>query len=87
MTLPLSEEQRALLASTLMHSDEELTPELLESALRSLKRRHQLRELEQLQRRVKDLEVREDLASRVQLAQERLRLKQASRAAGEVAGS
>ena len=87
MTLPLSEEQRTLLASTLMHSEEELSPELLESALRSLKRRHQLRELEQLQRRVKDLEVKEDLASRVQLAQERLRLKQASRVAGDASSS
>jgi DNA primase len=87
MSLPLSEEHRALLASTLMHSNEELSPELLESALRSLKRRNQRRELEQLQRRVKELETKEDLASRAQLAQERLRLKQASRAAGDASGS
>ena len=52
---PLSGDQRALLASTLMQETEELTPELLESALRSLKRRHQHRELEQLQRRVKEV--------------------------------
>ena len=87
MSLPLAEEQRALLASTLMQANEELTPELLESALRSLKRRHQQRELEQLQRRVKELESKEDLASRAQLAQERLRLKQATRAAGDASGS
>jgi hypothetical protein len=87
MSLPLSDEHRTLLASTLMKSNEELTPELLESALRSLKRRHQQRELEQLQRRVKELEAKEDLASRAQLAQERLRLKQAARAAGDVLGS
>ncbi len=87
MSLPVSEEHRALLASILMQANEELTPELLESALRSLKRRHQQRELEQLQRRVKELETKEDLASRVQLAQERLRLKQANRAAGEASGS
>ncbi len=87
MSLPLSDEHRTLLASTLMQSNEELTPELLESALRSLKRRHQQRELEQLQRRVKELEAKEDLASRAQLAQERLRLKQAARAAGDVLGS
>jgi DNA primase len=87
MSLPLSEEHRALLASILMQSNEELTPELLESALRSLKRRNQRRELERLQRRVKELEVKEDLASRVQLAQERLRLKQASRVAGDATGS
>jgi DNA primase len=86
MAVALTEEQRRLLASTLMQATEELTPELLESALRSLKRRHQQRELEQLQRRVKELEAKEDLASRAQLAQERLRLKQATRAAGDVSG-
>jgi DNA primase len=86
MSLSLTDDQRALLASTLMHANEELTPELLESALRSLKRRHQQQELEQLQRRVKELEAKEDLASRAQLAQERLRLKQASRAVGDASG-
>ena len=86
MSLPLSEGNRALLASVLMQDAEELTPELLDSALRSLKRRQSHRELEQLQRRVKELEAKEDLASRAQLAQERLRLKQAARAVGD-AGS
>jgi DNA primase len=84
MSVPLSDGQRTLLASVLMHGGEELTPELLESALRSLKRRQQQRELEQLQRRVKELESKEDLASRAQLAQEKLRLKQAARAVGEM---
>ena len=87
MSLPLNAEHRTLLATTVMHATEELTPELLESALRSLKRRHQQRELELLQRRVKELEAKEDMASRVQLAQERLRLKQASRVAGDASGS
>ncbi len=87
LSLALSEAHRTLLASTLMQADEELTPELLESALRSLKRRRQQHELEQLQRRVKDLEAKEDLASRAQLAQERLRLKQATRAAADASGS
>ncbi len=84
MSLPLGDAHRALLASLLMQDAEELTPELLESALRSLKRRQHQRELEQLQRRVKELEAKEDLASRAQLAQERLRLKQAARAAGDL---
>jgi DNA primase len=87
MSLPLTEEQRSLLASILLHTTEELTPELLESALRSLKRRHQQRDLEQLQHRVKELEAKDDMASRVQLAQERLRLKQATRVTGDAAGS
>ena len=83
MSLLVSDVQRSLLASILMHTSEELTPELLESALRSLKRRQQRRELELLQRRVKELEAKDDLASRAQLAQEKLRLKQATRAVGE----
>jgi hypothetical protein len=37
------------------------------------------RELEQLQRRVKELESKEDVMSRAQLAQEKLRLRQAMR--------
>jgi len=82
-SLSLSEGQRSLLASVLIHGTEELTPELLDSALRSLKRRRQQRELEQMQRRVKELEAKEDLASRAQLAQEKLRLKQATRSATE----
>lgn len=87
MSLPLSDGQRALLASVLMQATEELTPESLESALRSLKRRHQLRELDQLQRRVRELEAKQDVASNAQLAQERLRLKQAARAVGDASGS
>jgi DNA primase len=83
MSLHLSESDRALLASVLMHEAEELTPELLESSLRSLKRRQHQRELEVLQRRVKELEGKEDLASRAQLAQERLKLKRASRAVAD----
>ena len=83
MSLPLSEESRSLLATVVMQGSEELTPELLESALRSLKRRQHQRELEQLQHKVKELESKEDLASRAQLAQERLRLKQQSRSTGE----
>ncbi len=56
MSLPLEEADRSLLAAVLMDEHEEVTPELLESALRSLRKRRQGRELEQLQRRVKELE-------------------------------
>jgi DNA primase len=84
MSLPLEEGHRSLLASVLMGDAEELTPELLEGALRSLRRRRGQRELETLQRRVKELEARDDVASRAQLAQEKLRLKQAVRGVGEL---
>jgi len=77
MSLPLGEADRSLLATVLMDEQEELTPELLESAIRSLRRRRQQRELGQLQRRVKELESKEDVMSRAQLAQEKLRLRQA----------
>ena len=39
MSLPLEEADRSLLAAVLMDEREELTPELLESAIRSLRRR------------------------------------------------
>ncbi len=84
MSLPLEETDRNLLAAVLMDEREELTPELLESAIRSLRKRRQQRDLEQLQHRVKELESKPDLMSRAQLAQERLRLKQAMRSLGEL---
>ena len=83
MSLPLEDDARSLLATVLMDEHEELTPELLESAIRSLRKRNGQRDLEQLQRKVKELESRPDVMSKAQLAQERLRLKQAMRA-GEI---
>ncbi|MGZ5739307.1 MAG: CHC2 zinc finger domain-containing protein [Burkholderiales bacterium] len=83
MSLPLEEDARSLLATVLMDEHEELTPELLESSIRSLRKRNGQRDLEQLQRKVKELESRPDVMSKAQLAQERLRLKQAMRS-GEV---
>ncbi len=83
MSLPLEEDARSLLATVLMDEHEELTPELLESSIRSLRKRHGERDLEKLQRKVKELESRPDVMSKAQLAQERLRLKQAMRA-GEI---
>ena len=84
MSLPLEEANRNLLATVLMDEHEELTPELLESAIRSLRKRHQQRELEQLQHRVKELEAKEDVMSRAQLAQEKLRLKRVMRSLQEI---
>ena len=87
MSLPLEEADRSLLATVLMDEHEELTPELLESATRSLRKRRHERELEQLQRRVKELEAKEDVMSRAQLAQEKLRLKRAMHSLEEVGAS
>jgi len=82
MSMPLEGSDRELLASVLMNGQEELTPELLEGALNSLRKRHRERDLQELQQRVKELESRQDVASRAQLAQERLRLKRALRSLG-----
>jgi DNA primase len=49
MTLPKTEEDRQLLASTLMHEEEELTPETVEGAVRALRRIYLRRRLEQVQ--------------------------------------
>ena len=83
MSLPLEEASRSLLAAILMDEHEELTPELLESAIRSLRKKRHERELQQLQHRVKELESREDIRSRAQLAQEKLRLKRAMHSSQE----
>lgn len=79
LSLPLDEADRNLLSAVLMDEQEELTPELLESAIRSLRKRRQQHELRQLQLKVKELESKDDLMSRAQLAQEKLRLRQAMR--------
>ncbi len=85
MSLPLEDVDRRLLASVLMNEHEELTPELLDSAMRSLRKKQNARELEQLQHKVKELESQDDVMSRAQLAQEKLRLKRAMRSSHEVA--
>ncbi len=50
MELAKTEADRRLLASILMHEEEELTPETLEGAVRALRRIHLRRRLEQVQR-------------------------------------
>ncbi len=87
MSLPLEEADRGLLATILMDEHEEMTPELLESAIRSLRKKRDRRELEQLQHRVKELESKEDVMSRAQLAQEKLRLKRAMHSLQEIGAS
>ncbi len=49
MSLPKGEEDRRLLASILMHEEEELTPEMVEGAVRALRRIYLRRRLEQVQ--------------------------------------
>jgi len=49
MEIAPTEADRRLLASILMHEDEELTPENLEGAVRALRRIHLRRQLDQVQ--------------------------------------
>jgi DNA primase len=83
MSLPLEEADRSLLAAILMDEQEELTPELLESAIRSLRRRALRRQLDDLQHQLKEAERRLDPASAARLLQERIKLRRAMTAMGE----
>ena len=83
MSLPLEESARSLLASVLMDEREELTPELLESAIRSLRRRALRRQLDELQHQLKEAERRQDGASAARLLQERIRIRRTLSVTGE----
>ena len=86
MSLQLDDHDRRRIASILMDDREELTPELLESAIRSLHRRKLLRQLDDLQHQLKDAERRNDMALSARLLQERVKLRQAVRSIGETGG-
>ena len=85
MSLPLEEDARSLLASVLMDEHEDLTPELLESSIRSLRRRVFRRQLEDLQQQLKEAERQQDSALAARLLQERLSLRRAMSTMGESA--
>ncbi|MGA9353893.1 MAG: DNA primase [Terriglobales bacterium] len=76
MTLPRTEEDRRLLASTLMHEEEELTPETVEGAVRALRRIYLRRRLEQVQVTLQRPGAM-PLEERQSLLQEKVRLKRA----------
>jgi DNA primase len=83
MSLPLQEADRNLLAGVLMDERESLTPELLESSIRSLRRRLLRRRLDDLQQQLKEAERLHDPAAAARLLQERLRLHRAMSGVGE----
>ena len=85
MSMELEDADRNVLAGVLMDEREELTPELLESAIRSLRRRVLRRQLEDLQHQLKEAERRQDPASAARLLQERIKLRRAMTAMGETA--
>ena len=64
MEVPQSESERRLLASILLKEDEELTAELLERAVRALRKIHLSRRLEQVQRELNGLSAKADLQTK-----------------------
>ncbi len=83
MGLPLDENDRRLIASVLMADQEDLTPELLENAVRSLRKRVIVRRLDDLQHQLTDAERRNDSALSTRLLQERVNLRRAMQSASE----
>jgi DNA primase len=75
MALPRTEEDRRLLASILMHEEEELTPETVEGAVRALRRICYRRRLEEVQRALQRPGL--SMAEKQALLQEKVRLKRA----------
>ena len=86
MSLPLDDNDRRRIAFILMDDREEVTPELLESTIRSLRRRSILRRLDDLQHQLKEAERRNDVASSARLLQERVKLRRAMGSIGEAGG-
>ncbi|MGA2981450.1 MAG: DNA primase [Terriglobales bacterium] len=75
LALPKTEEDRRLLASILMHEEEELTPETVEGAVRALRRIYLRRRLEEGQAALQRPGL--SMAEKQALLQEKVRLKRA----------
>ena len=75
LALPKTEEDRRLLASILMHEEEELTAETVEGAVRALRRIYLRRRLEEVQRATQRPGI--SMAERQALLEEKVRLKRA----------
>ena len=77
MDLPLSETDRALLASTLLREDEPLTADLLEEALHALRRRHLEHQRLHLRSQIAEAERKNDAQALTRLMQEKVKLDRA----------
>jgi len=85
MELAKSDDDRRLLASILMHDEEELTPETLEGAVRALRRIHLRRRLEQVQQELSRLGLPPETLRA--LLEEKVRLKRALMEGGLAEGA
>jgi len=77
LEVPATESDRRMLALILLKEDEELTAEVLEAAVRALRRIHLRRRLEKVQRDLRTLGPSADLREKAILSQEAMRLKRA----------
>ncbi len=79
MEVPASESDRRLLASILLKEEEELTAEIVEAAVRALRRIHLRRQLDAVQRQLKGLGPAADLRQKIALSEEAKRISLALR--------
>jgi len=82
LEIPTSESERRLLASILLKEEEELTAEILEAAVRALRRVHLKRQLDEVQRQLKGLGPNADLRQKIALSEEARRISLALRDPG-----
>ncbi len=82
LEVPATESDRSMLASILLKEDEELTPEIVEAAVRALRRIHLKREQERVQRELKKPGVAADRDRLRQLLGELERISRALRDPG-----
>jgi DNA primase len=82
LELPATEPDRRLLASILLKEEEELTAEILEAAVRALRRVHLRRQLDEVQRQLKGLGPNADLKQKIALSEEARRISLALRDPG-----
>ena len=82
LEIPASEGDRRMLASILLKEEEDLTAEILEAAVRALRRVHLRRRLDDVQRQLKGLGVTADLEQKIALSEEARRISLALRDPG-----
>jgi DNA primase len=82
LQVPAGDSDRRLLATILLKEDEDLTPEIVEAAVRALRRIHLKRQLEQIQRELKRPGLSADRERLLQLLAEQQRIGKALRDPG-----
>jgi DNA primase len=82
LEIPANESDRRMLASILLKEEEELTAEILEAAVRALRRVHLRRQLDNVQRQLKTLGPNADLRQKIALSEEARRIGLALRDPG-----